>query len=98
MADYGIYEVRYDSDHSKIEEVHAYKIENNSTNGSYTFSRDAIISKIEANYKVVTITKKSDGNWQIGADVIVYKVDNEKFIKTEANNTKKDNLGELPEY
>lgn len=98
MADYGIYKVKYDSDHSEIVEVHAYKIENNSTNGSNTFTRDGVISKIEANLKVVTLMKKSDGNWEIGAEVIVYKVDDEKFIKTEANNTKKDNLGKLPEY
>lgn len=98
MADYGIYEVKYDTEHSKIKEVHAYKVENNSTKGSNTFSRDTVISKIEANDKFFTLIKKFDGNWKIGADVIVYKVDNEKYIKTEANNTKKDNLGELPEY
>lgn len=98
MADYGIYEVHFKEERIEIEEVHAYKIENNSTNGSYTFSKKDVISKIESNYKFVTLIKKSDGNWQIGAEVIVYTVDGKKYIKTEANNTKKDNLGKLPEY
>ena len=26
MADYGVYEVKYDNEHSKIKEVHAYKV------------------------------------------------------------------------
>ncbi|OFI07465.1 hypothetical protein CLOACE_02940 [Clostridium acetireducens DSM 10703] len=98
MAEYGIYEVHYDDDHAKIEEVHAYKITDNSTDGKHTFSRDEVISKIEANNKVITLIKKDNGNWERGSEVIVYEVDNEKFIKTERNSKKEDNLGELPEY
>ncbi len=96
--EYGIYEVHYDKEHAKIEEVHAYIITDNSTDGGHTYSRDEVISKIENNNKVITLIQKDNGNWKRGAEVIVFKIDNEKYVKTESNTTKKDNLGELPEY
>ena len=65
MADYGVYEVKYDNEHSKIKEVHAYKVEDNSTKGSNIFSRDTVISKIEGNDKFFTLLKKSDGNYRL---------------------------------
>ncbi|MCI8617247.1 MAG: DUF3892 domain-containing protein [Clostridia bacterium] len=35
------------------------------------------------------------GYWTTGEDI---KVVNNKYLRTDANNTEKDNLGELPEY
>lgn len=98
MEKYGIYEVRYNDNHSKIVEVRTFKITDNKTDGKYTFSREAVILKIGAGNTVITLTKKADGNWKNGSEVIVYTVDTEKFIKTESNSKKADNLGELPEY
>lgn len=100
MADYGIYEVHYDDDHSNIEQVHAKLIQDNKASGEYALSKDEVVSKIEDNTKIITLIKGKNGssNWFIGAEVSVIEIDNKKFIKTEPNNKKEDNLGELPEY
>ena len=37
-------------------------------------------------------------NGKKGEDVHIVKVDDEKFIRTDKNETKKDNLGNLPEF
>lgn len=100
VAEYGIYEVHYDEDHSSIEEVHAKLIQDSKASGEYALSKDEVVNKIENNYKVVTLLKKDDGsgNWIIGAEVLVSVIDGQKYIKTEPNDKKEDNLGELPEY
>ena len=103
MAEYGINKVHYNKDHSKIEEVHALEITKKDDGKKYpgkeqTFSRENIITKIESDNTVTTLTKNDKDAWVIGSKVKVYTLDNEKFIKTESNTKKVDNLGELPEY
>jgi len=102
LAEYGINEVCYNDDHSKIQEVHALEITKKDdgkkyTGNKHTFSKESIILKIESNDKVTTLIKNND-KWDMGSEVKVYTVDKEKFIKTESNSKKADNLGELPEY
>ena len=36
--------------------------------------------------------------WVIGAEVKVYEINDQKFLKTESNDIEEDNLGELPEF
>lgn len=100
MADYGIYKVRYNIDHSKIREVHVYNIKVNTINisESITLDRDSIISRINANNKFVTLIKDSEGYLQIGTDVHVYQLGHGDFIKTEENGIKRDHLDKLSEF
>ncbi|SEW19972.1 DUF3892 domain-containing protein [[Clostridium] fimetarium] len=104
MADYGICEVHYNDDHSKIEEVHAFEIIENDagekhTDGiKHTFSKESIILRIDCGDKVTTLIKNDKGEWDRGSKVIVYTEDKGKFIRTKNNTKKVDNLGELPEY
>jgi hypothetical protein len=100
MADYGIYEVHYDDKEERIEEVHAIttvKIGSREYPEKIPLNRNDIIQKIRLNNTVITLYKENEG-YKDGDKVIVYEVDNEKFIKTEGNNKKVDNLGELPRY
>jgi len=58
-------------------------------------TKQAMIEYINKGNSVKTKYKNSWGNWQSGEDVRV--VDN-AYLRTDANNTKKDNLGNLPRY
>lgn len=100
MADYGIYKVRFNINHSKIREVHVYNIKVNTINinESITMDRDTMISKINSNNKLVTLIQSSEGDLQIGSEVKIYKLGHEDFIKTEENDIKQDNLDKLVEY
>lgn len=100
MADYGIYKARFNIDHSKIREVHVYNIKVNkiNINESITLDRDSVISKMSSNNKFVTLIQNAEGNLEIGAEVHVYQLEHEDFIKTEENGLKQDHLDKLSEY
>ena len=44
---------------------------------------------------IVTAIKNSDNKWKKGEDVRIF---DEKYIRTDPNGTKKDNLGSIPEF
>ena len=54
-----------------------------------------MIDFINANPNCTKTKYRRYGSWQVGEDVRV--VDN-AYLRTDANNTKADNLGELPEF
>jgi len=97
-ADYLITKVRFNSAKTHIDEVEV-RADNGDTAGSPTkIKRSTVISKLESNYTYCTATKGSDGKFQKGAAVKIYKYDGEKFIKTKADGIKKDNLDNLPTF
>lgn len=98
-ADYLIYTVHYNDDHDHIESVKAFEDNSEDKVGpSHEFSRATVISSIETGISFVTIYKGNDGKWLKGEDVRIVEVNNEKYIRTDANNKAADNLGNLPEY
>lgn len=100
MADYGIYKVRFNINHSIIREVHVYKIKANTINinESITLERESIISKLNSNNNFFTLIKDPEGYLQIGAEVYVYQQCLEEYIKTEETCNKRDYLGKVSEY
>lgn len=59
-------------------------------------SRSWIVDKIKALYSFCTIFR-TGGEWRIGAKVNIITVDGNLYLRTDANRTKRDNLGELPD-
>lgn len=57
-----------------------------------------IMFKTKNNATYIPILKGDNGNWKKGAKVEKILVDGVYYLKTVANNTKKDNLENLPEY
>lgn len=98
--DYVITEVRYDNDQSRI--THVKRAEyNNDTNkfGSTSqTTRQTVVNSIEAGEQHYTVPPKSGGGYTWGDEVGVITLDGEKFIRTDGNDIKEDNLGDLPEY
>jgi hypothetical protein len=98
FTDWFISAVRYDDDHSCIVKVRAHP-NNDDKVGTLTEQlRSTVVLKLRTGETYSTILKKPDGGWRIGEDVRVVKIGDEYFIRTDANNTKKDNLGELPGF
>ncbi|TGE31416.1 hypothetical protein [Desulfosporosinus sp. Sb-LF] len=100
MADYGIYKVRFNINHSRIREVQVYKIKANTinVNESITMDRESIISKIYSQNSFVTLIKDPGGYLRKGTEVYIYQQCLEDYIKTEDNCSRMDYLGKLSEY
>ncbi|RPJ07038.1 MAG: DUF3892 domain-containing protein [Spirochaetaceae bacterium] len=87
-----IVKVHYDEKRSRI--VQCKCIEKTGDSNEQIISRDQIIEAIE-NQKVEYYTFHKGVRC---AKVMVYKINNENYIKTMPNDKAEDNLGELPEY
>jgi len=97
-ADWLISAVRYDDDHSRIVKVKAHPDNDESVGTAEEQTRGTVVARIESGKTYCTIVKTQDGKWRKGEDVRVITIDGEKFIRTDANRTRKDNLGSLPEF
>ncbi len=61
--------------------------------------RSSVVNLLDADKTFATITKDStNSKWVQGANVEVITVDGEKYIRTDRDKTKKDNLGQLPRF
>lgn len=97
MTDYYIYAVHYSDDHSNIKNVrYTSKLDGPHLNAD--LSRDEVIKSIDLGIPFFTSYQNSNKVWVVGKPIIVETINNEKYIKTEKNNKKIDNLGNLPEY
>ncbi len=98
-ADYLIFAVHYNADHSRIENVKCYQ-DMGDTLGTTVIllSREQVIGSIEAGNTYMTITRNNDGKWKQGARVEIITVNYKKYIRTDRNRTEKDNLENLEEF
>lgn len=90
MADYVITKVRYNRDESRIDEL---LVNDEGTTTTRVEQRATVISKIPG--KTYRTQPPSGG---LGANVQVVDVNGAKFLRTDANKTAKDNLGNLPKF
>ncbi len=97
-ADYLVSKVCYDSSKNHIKEVEI-RIDKGETISAPqgNFSRSKVISLLKRDKSFCTIFKQ-DSRWNKGAEIGIVKVDREEFIRTDKNEIKNDNLGDLPEY
>ena len=96
-ADWCISAVRYTSDRTRIAKVQV-RLDNGQTIGTpFEKARTDVVEAIKAKMTVITIFR--DGaEWLRGAVVDTVTVDGEEFLRTDANQRRVDNLGELPEF
>jgi hypothetical protein len=97
-ADYVITAVRFNSAGTHITEVQVREDTGENLTSAKTKTRSNVVTQIESGYTYCTATEGSDGKWKKGAEVKVVKIDYEKFIKTKADTSKKDNLDNLPRF
>lgn len=97
-ADYCISAVSYSEDPKHIKEAKVHKDKGGTIGPGKTWSRSQIVSSIESEHSFITILRSEDGKFERGEDVHVIKVNGKEYIRTDKNEIKEDNLGDLPEY
>lgn len=101
-AHYYVTAVRYnnfDEDHIESIKRHTVNDDNSFNENNYVSTqRSTVVSEINNKWKYMTIYKKQGDGWNFGEDIHVVTIENEDFIRTDQNNTKKDNLGNLPNF
>jgi hypothetical protein len=95
-ADYVITCVNYTSDGDRISTVGVHVDNGDSVGERKTWHRDQVVRELAQSKTFVTAVKTQAGKWEKGAPVVTYTKDGEVFIRTDANETAKDNLGNLP--
>lgn len=96
-ADYLVSAVRYDGNKERIEQVKVHEDKGDSVGTVKVWTRAQVVSAIGQGMTCCTILQSGD-QWRRGEDIHVVVVGGEKFIRTDANSVKRDNLGELPEF
>jgi hypothetical protein len=96
-ADFAITKVKYNREHTHIDEAEVRSDNGDSISDPGYWSRQDIVSAILRGTTFVTAYWR-DGKWQKGEDVRIVTIHGERFIRTDNNSTKSDNLGSLPEY
>ena len=97
-ADFLISAVRYTADRNRISKARVHEDLGTTVGHPFEESRSDVIKKLEAGKTYCTIIQSTSGNWKKGQTVHVAVVDGDKFIRTDRNSVKQDNLGELPEF
>lgn len=96
-ADYLISKVRYDYDKSYITDLFVHKDNGDNVGAGQILSRERVIRLILGGTSFNTIYA-NNGKWINGAEVRIISVGDKKYLRTDSNRIKKDNLGELPEF
>lgn len=96
-ADYLISKVRYDENQNYITDLFIHKDAGDKVEAGATYSRQSVVNAIVDGTSFNTIYKENN-KWKDGDEVSVVRIDNENYLRTDSNNVKKDNLGELPEF
>jgi uncharacterized protein (DUF2147 family) len=97
-ADYIITAVRFNSAATHIEAVEIRADNGDSVGPASEATRAQIVDSIESGTTFCTATATGDQKWHKGAEVKVVVIDNQKFIKTKSDNSKADNLDNLPTF
>jgi hypothetical protein len=97
-ADFVITKVKYDEDETQIAEVES-RADTGDAIGSDAsrVARQVVVAAIARGTTYATALLR-DGKWHKGEDVRVVTIHGERFLRTDNNATKADNLGSLPRY
>lgn len=97
--DWYITRVRYNREHTHIDTVVARQNLGTTLGPDQYFARSEVVRRIEDLRQVIyTAPPDNKGGLMLGAKVEVVVIDWEKFLKTDPNRIKRDNLENLPEF
>ena len=97
-ADYLISAVRYDSEHSHIEKVRVLEDKGDKLGSAFESLRQDVIANIKGGKTYITIYEGGDNKWNKGEEIQIITVDGTEYIRTDRNQEKSDNLGNLPQF
>ena len=99
-ADYLVSAVRYESSATgrHISHLRIHEDGDEMVGTAITWTKNQVATSINSCQRFKTIYKNPADRWRMGEDIRVIIIDNEYFLRTDANRVKADNLGELPEF
>jgi hypothetical protein len=97
-ADYLISKVQYNEAETHIVKVLSHIDNGESVSGGTELARSTVVIRLGEGSTFVTITKDLEGRWTRGARVRAVTIGGEKYIRTDADSIKRDNLGSLPRF
>lgn len=99
-ADYLISAVRYNSVETHIDRVRCHVDYGESVGSAVDASRQGVVVALDVGTTFATVYRDPSDptKWIRGAEVRAITVDGTKYIRTDADNSKRDNLGDLPRY
>jgi hypothetical protein len=97
-ADYLISKVEYNAKETHITRVLSHPDNGDTVGDGVEITRSTVVSRLNSGSTFATIYWGTDSKWKRGANVRTITIDDEKFIRTDADNMKKDNLGALPRF
>jgi hypothetical protein len=92
-----IYAVHYEPEKRHISQVKAQISTGGELEPMKVFTKSEILTKIDSDWIVMTMIK-GGVNYVPSADVIAVTINGKRYLKTVANDTEEDNLGELPTF
>ena len=96
--EYWVSHKRMNQEETGIERVMAMMVTVNGLSLPLTYDRKDIIQSIQKGIDWHICLQKDETMWIKKAEIHIVEVDGEYFIRTDGNNIKSDNLGELPEF
>jgi hypothetical protein len=96
-ADYAITRVRFNDKHTHIDRVKIREDKGDSLGDEEERARSQIVSAIDSGTTFVSAFE-NNGKWQKGQEVFVVEIHGERYMKTVRDDTKKDNVDNLPEF
>lgn len=91
--------VKYDKQKNLIEEVEVQEdLGFGISNTTDFITRQTLIENIEKKLTYTTIVLEEKGMWKMGQKVELVTLNGQKYLKTNNDDTPRDNLGELREY
>lgn len=97
-GDYAVTAVQYNYDETEIKQVKRRDVGEDALSSATTIDRSTVVSDIESGTDYTTALKKDNGKWALGEEIHVVKINGEKFIRTDQNETEEDNLEDLPTF
>ncbi len=98
-ADFLVSAKRMSNDNSKISLLKVHKDSNENYGPPFEETRSVVISNIERGNHYMTMFKNpSTGKMDKGATINVILTPSGKFLRTDKNQTSKDNLENLPDF
>jgi hypothetical protein len=98
MSNYLITAVRYNNSEAHIVKVRTHTDNGDSMGPVVDLERATVVNRIESGGSFKTAYKQSDGTYRRGAEVRVVTIEGTKYLRTDADRIKKDNLGSLPRF
>ena len=97
-ADYLISAIQYDPEHSHIKKVRIHEDMGDKGGHTSESSRREVIANIKSKKTYITVYRGQGNKWEKGEAVRIIVVDGTEYIRTDRNQKRSDNLGDIPEF